>query len=75
MMPSAFHHFDFSHHAAQDRTMKKSEQPKADKLVGAALLVRELKKGLSSGDSKRSPAQIQADFRKASEAALTQRRR
>lgn len=55
--------------------MKKSEQPQADKLVGAALLVRELKKGLSSGDSKRSPAQIQADFRKASEAALTQRRR
>jgi hypothetical protein len=49
--------------------MKKSKQPQADKLAAAALLARELNKGLSSGVGKRSPAQIRADFRKAREAA------
>lgn len=49
--------------------MKKSEQTSADRLAAAALLERELQKGLSSGVSKRSPAQIRADFRKTREAA------
>ena len=35
----------------------------------ADVLKRELEKGLASGVSKRSPEQIRADFRKASEAA------
>ena len=33
------------------------------------LLKRELEKGLASGISKRTPAQIRADFRRAREAA------
>ena len=35
----------------------------------ATLLKRELEKGLASGISKRTPAQIRADFRRAREAA------
>lgn len=49
--------------------MRKPARPQTDEEAGAALLYRELKKGLSSGVSKRSPAQIRADFRKAREAA------
>lgn len=48
--------------------MKKLGQPKADK-VEAALLKRELEKGLTSGIGKRTSEQIRADFRKAREAA------
>lgn len=47
--------------------MKKST-PDADK-AQAALLKRELEKGLASGIGKRTPAQIRADFRRAREAA------
>ena len=36
---------------------------------GSIALKRELEKGLASGTSKRTPAQIRADFRKAREAA------
>ena len=35
----------------------------------AELLKRELEKGLASGVSKRTPAQIRADYRRAREAA------
>ncbi len=49
--------------------MKQPKQPQADDLANAELLRRELAKGLASGVSKRTPAQIRADFRKAREAA------
>ena len=57
--------------------MKKPQQPQAaDKPVlskvegaDAAMLKRELDKGIGSGISKRTPAQIRADFRRAREAA------
>ena len=49
--------------------MKKPKQPQADDLADAERLRRELAKGLASGISKRTPAQIRADFRKAREAA------
>ena len=57
--------------------MKKPQQPQAaDKPVlsevegaDAATLKRELDKGIGSGISKRTPAQIRADFRRAREAA------
>ena len=48
--------------------MKESRpQPSADD--DAALLKRELEKGLASGLGKRTPTQIRADFRRAREAA------
>ena len=47
--------------------MKKPNEPKAD--GDSTLLKRELEKGLASGMSKRTPAQIRADFRRAREAA------
>lgn len=37
--------------------------------AGKAALKRELEKGLASGVSKRSPAEVRAAFRKAREAA------
>ena len=40
-----------------------------DKTANKALLKRELEKGLASGISKRSPAQIRDAFRKGREAA------
>ena len=46
---------------------KPRQQPSADD--NAALLKRELEQGLASGLSKRTPAQIRADFRSAREAA------
>ena len=53
---------------AQNLTMKMPRQkPSADD--DAALLKRELEKGLASGVGKRTPTQIRADFRRAREAA------
>jgi len=49
--------------------MKKDQQKQATDKADAALLKRELEKGLASGVSKRTPAQIRADFRRAREAA------
>ena len=49
--------------------MKKSSQPQAGDKADAARLARELEKGLASGISKRTPAQIRADYRRAREAA------
>ncbi len=49
--------------------MKKPPQPQADNKADAALLKRELDKGLASGIGKRTPAQIRADYRRAREAA------
>ena len=49
--------------------MKKPQQPQAADHADAALLKRELDKGLASGIGKRTPAQIRADFRRAREAA------
>jgi hypothetical protein len=49
--------------------MKKPRQPSTEDSANSELLKRELEKGLASGVSKRTPAQIRADFRKAREAA------
>ena len=49
--------------------MKKPQQPQAADKADAAMLKRELDKGIASGLSKRTPAQIRADFRRAREAA------
>lgn len=49
--------------------MSRLEKPQTDTVADAAVLTRELTRGLASGVSKRSPDQIRADFRKAREAA------
>jgi hypothetical protein len=49
--------------------MKKNEPSKTDEEAGKAKLKVELEKGLASGVSKRTPAQIRTAFRKAREAA------
>ncbi|MEO7248243.1 MAG: hypothetical protein ABIW31_07275 [Novosphingobium sp.] len=49
--------------------MKQTIEPLDNEQAAKALLKRELEKGLASGVSKRSPAQIRDAFRKAREAA------
>ncbi len=61
--------FDFRCDEAQNCSMKKTQQSKAGDEFDAALLKRELERGLASGIGKRTPAQIRADFRRAREAA------
>lgn len=48
--------------------MKKQAEQPDDTTVARATLKRELEKGLASGVSKRTPAQIRTAFRKAREA-------
>jgi hypothetical protein len=49
--------------------MEKKVQPLTSEEADKTLLKRELEKGLASGVSKRTPAQIHDAFRKAREAA------
>jgi hypothetical protein len=49
--------------------MSKADKETSEKASQQQLLKRELEKGLASGVSKRSPAQIGEAFRKAREAA------
>ena len=49
--------------------MTKQAEQTGDNAAAKAALKRELEKGLASGVSKRTPAQIRTAFRKAREAA------
>ena len=49
--------------------MKQQTEMLDDPAIAKATLKRELEKGLASGKSKRTPAQIRTAFRKAREAA------
>lgn len=49
--------------------MSQEPQSRLDTEAAKALLKRELEKGLASGVSRRSPAEVLAAFRKAREAA------
>jgi uncharacterized protein (DUF2267 family) len=49
--------------------MTKPTQPQTADETVAAVLQRELEKGLASGVSRRTPQQIRADFHRAREAA------